>query len=500
MYKVLLVDDEEMIKIGLRSIIDWEKQGFSIVGSADNGLQALEKVQEIQPDVIITDLIMPKMNGIELVKALKEEKYRGLIVVLSNYGDIRYVKEAIRLGVEDYILKVSYSQEEFQELLGRLAEKLSQQVQNKEERVSVEKKASVRNYLLNDEKCIDIRLENYYQLFFIHLPEHICILNDQQYYEVLKRIQIILEEILKNKQQLEVFQKERGILVICFHTAEEPLSEEAIIPEKIKKTLLMYLMLDCTILYSTNIQGSEMLKAAYIEGIEKLAIRFYGNICDKIDNIRMNSVHELLNPIRISNRYRRYVKEHDYGKLQNELQSVVLNFQENHINPIEVKDFLRQVVVAVQLYFDEQYQYEILQGIRSKIKNASYIVQLNDIINDMMEELEKYDVSENQGDIDLLERIKKYIGDNIGNRIGLNDIASSLNFHPNYISNYFKEKTGQTVIHYINSQKMKYAKRLLENENLRIREVSEKVGFEDPLYFSRCFKKYFGYSPSKREK
>lgn len=119
MYRALIVDDEDIIKIGLKTIIDWEQLGFEIVGTAEDGLEAIKKVEELSPDLIITDIIMPRMDGIELMEELKKRGFAGKIIVLSNYGEVDYVKRAMKLGAEDYILKVSYSKEEFAVLLNK---------------------------------------------------------------------------------------------------------------------------------------------------------------------------------------------------------------------------------------------------------------------------------------------------------------------------------------------------------------------------------------------
>lgn len=93
MYRALIVDDEDIIKIGLKTIIDWEQLGFEIVGTAEDGLEAIKKVEELSPDLIITDIIMPRMDGIELMEELKKRGFAGKIIVLSNYGEVDYVKQ-----------------------------------------------------------------------------------------------------------------------------------------------------------------------------------------------------------------------------------------------------------------------------------------------------------------------------------------------------------------------------------------------------------------------
>lgn len=144
MYRALIVDDEDIIKIGLKTIIDWEQLGFEIVGTAEDGLEAIKKVEELSPDLIITDIIMPRMDGIELMEELKKRGFAGKIIVLSNYGEVDYVKRAMKLGAEDYILKVSYSKEEFAVLLKKMAALLGESGKGRaEDRDDIRTKASL---------------------------------------------------------------------------------------------------------------------------------------------------------------------------------------------------------------------------------------------------------------------------------------------------------------------------------------------------------------------
>lgn len=124
MYQVLIVDDEPIVKIALRSMIDWESLGFHICATASNGEEALEMAERFHPDLVICDLKMPVMDGIDLIKAAKDKKMDCEFLVISNYEDFNYVRTALVLGASDYILKVSISPEELTSQLQKVKTKL----------------------------------------------------------------------------------------------------------------------------------------------------------------------------------------------------------------------------------------------------------------------------------------------------------------------------------------------------------------------------------------
>ena len=117
MYSVLIVDDEKISRVAFRNMLDWAASGFDLVGTASDGIEALSMIERFEPDIVITDLVMPRMNGIELIKKLKKMEYDGKIIVISNYQEFELVREALKLGAMDYLLKTEIKKEKLSDLL-----------------------------------------------------------------------------------------------------------------------------------------------------------------------------------------------------------------------------------------------------------------------------------------------------------------------------------------------------------------------------------------------
>ncbi len=124
MISVLIVDDEQFVRVALRTLYDWEGNGFQIVDTAADGADALEKIREHRPDVVVTDIFMPNMDGIQLLERIKNDHSGCVTLVLSNAGDLSYVKTALKMGAEDYYLKVDYEQEEFHRVMSRIKDEV----------------------------------------------------------------------------------------------------------------------------------------------------------------------------------------------------------------------------------------------------------------------------------------------------------------------------------------------------------------------------------------
>lgn len=150
MLKVLIVDDEILIRVGVKSCLDWEENGFEVVGLAEDGIKALNLIAEAAPDIILTDIKMPNMDGLELIKVLRRDYPQIKVIVLSCYNELDYVKQAMKLGAEDYLLKLSVQPETLLEIMNRMKTTIKQQREEELKTIQAEKTISLNRQILKD--------------------------------------------------------------------------------------------------------------------------------------------------------------------------------------------------------------------------------------------------------------------------------------------------------------------------------------------------------------
>ena len=134
MIKVLIIDDEPLVRMGMNSIIAWEEHGHKIVGEAGNGVQGLEKIREYRPDLVLIDIMMPQMDGLTVIEESRKEGFAGKFIILSCVSEIEYLQKAIRLGVSSYVLKSSVNPQEILETVEEAAAEIKKEKREKKEK------------------------------------------------------------------------------------------------------------------------------------------------------------------------------------------------------------------------------------------------------------------------------------------------------------------------------------------------------------------------------
>lgn len=530
MYKVFLVEDEIVLREGIKNNIRWEEEGFTIVGDESDGELAFPMIIREQPDILITDIRMPFMDGLELSKLLKKEMPQLKIIIISGYSDFGYAQKAIDIGVSEYLLKPITS------------EKLLASVKNAASTIEKERK----------ERQL---LEQYHSLIYQKQDE-----KRKDFFEALVSGKLSLSQILEQGEELGINMVASAFCVMLFEfRAQEDMhvySNEIVQCEaRMTQELKNYPNVR---VFDRGMDGWAFILLGDNEEQIKTLIH---TLCDLLIQISGGKVHYFGGIGQIISRVRdlqqsylgakkafslRYFKNGDQFLSYND----VWDIKEQISNRISVSDLnlekldrtlleeflkrgtLQDVDEFVNSYFDGLgssvmssalfRQYIVMDGysvIIKFLKELKYSKEMidslkltNDIIKEhsslddccrfyksiLKEAIELRNKSSQKRYAGLIEKAKEYINLNYAmSDLTLDKVASRVNISPNYFSSLFNQETGMTFIEYLTDIRMEKAKEYLRCSGRKITEIGYLVGYQDSHYFSYIFKKTQNCTPSE---
>lgn len=528
MVKVFLVEDEFIVREGIKNNIDWSKFGYEFCGEASDGELAFPMIQKLKPDIVITDIRMPFMDGLELSKLIKKELPETEIIILSGHEEFEYAKEAIRIGVAEYLLKPINGDDllkQVDEVALKIVEKRKeseikrQYIQEMEENILNEKKVFFQHLVSGSKSLselldmagklgIDLSAMWYnVMLFKMQSQHHAYNEYSNSLIEIEKRInQINTKDVLifdrnlegkallfkaDSRETLENLQNEYIMhmkeifaeydYIHYFGGIGEPVNRLSELPDSFERAgrafAHRYLMKESFILNSKDLEQEvyfekENFNISDVDTrqIDRRKIKGFLKLGELEESIYF--VEEFFNDLGSnamkSNMFRQYIIMDAY---------------------FCVIDFL----VELKIPKEEIEQPDIASGVfQSEESSVEYVVQ---IIKKAIELRDKASV--NRYD-DVLNEVMTYIQDNYADEdISLNLLASHVNFSPNHLSMIFSQQTGQTFIKYLTDYRMNKAKELLRCTGKRSSVISMEVGYKDPHYFSYLFKKTQGMTPTQ---
>lgn len=529
LYKILIVDDEEEIRLGVIKKINWEKYGFKVVGDAQNGVDALEKVNNLQPDIVMTDIRMPFMDGLELGEKIQEIMPSTKIVIFSGCDDFEYAQKAIRINVSEYVLKPINS-ENLIEILKKLKCKLDEEYDEKRnievlQKYYIESMPIMREQFLTaaiEGKIGDINLEeqlnrlgikfkfNFFAVGVINLDFNTNNTIFKDNYSLLPiSAQKILQDIIKNICDFTSFLYLDNVIVIGNLKGEDELkyfinglnevcrSFKKIVSgtmviglgrlyECFSKIDLSYKDAKSALEYKV-ILGTE--KVIYIEDVEpdtSRSLDFNENLERKfVDAIKVGSSTDINNVL---------------DELFNIKSKGVLPINEYRIYGIEVLTSLIKTI--------KSYNLNISDIIGENFNDYLYLDSLNSIIeikewfkeraNKANEAIKNERINSSKI---LVDKAKKYIKKNFGDyELSVDKMCLVLHLSPAYFSTIFKKETGVSFINYLTDIRMEEAIRLLNTTDSKTSIIGQEVGYLEPNYFSYVFKKKIGVSPTRYRK
>lgn len=528
MYKLFLVDDEVELIDGVKTLIDWKSNDIELCGEADNGITALEKIIMLLPDIIIMDIKMPKMDGLELLHEISKHNLKVKCIILSGYDDFSYAQKAIELKAANYLLKPCRPSEileavlkaktvieeelsiekllrsyklQLQENLPVLKEKLLRELINgtcKDYSKAINKMELYDIKLLNKEQLVSIiKIDSANSLYKTYCADDI---------EAIKiGISNMALHIFSNLTNCEIFQNDEDILIV-YSIDSKYISIDQIVTllKDLKEKVKTSFDISVTIgvgntshsieeLWKSFKEASAAVDSKFFLGDDKVIL--FDDICLSLvdsNTYPLNEELAIINCLRTGNRL--LLKEktaafygfiHKFGtpsKRYVQWASIAL-LGSFHKFCIEAN------VDISSISNDSLTLFESIQTCETSCEVEKKVLS---ILNEMFNKIEE---KENKNL--LIKSAIDYIKENYSKDISLEVIAKQIYITPGYLSQLFKQSTGVNFLEFLNKHRIQKAKELLKNKFIKNYEIAGLVGYSNEKYFSQMFKRYTGLTPTQ---
>lgn len=522
MYKVLIVDDEPFILEGLKSLINWEEYGLEIAAQALNGIEAVDVLESLSINILITDIKMPKMNGLELIKYVKNKSLNIKCIVLSGYDDFEFVKEAAKLGIENYLLKPVDINELIPTLMNSIKniENEFNKISTMEQGISILRDNILLRWVTNDinenellQKAPLLNIDLIKRGFVVSIVKIIqSVSSDSTVIQDTNLLRSsvcnICRHITSKNASTEIFYDSNGYIVLLFsnvNSGKDNLAFDDILGSCIS-AIQINLNAKVFIAVGDFVSEYQNVHHSYIHANELLdyslilnpnRIIFYDeNKLKAVENkqrrfhIDSNALHVLL------------ATKNKPGCLEL-IEDIYSQVNENgSLTPTSIQN------ITIELLFN------IISTVKSLNSNADilfdkfkdpFINVLN--LKTLIEIIEwqksfvcaaiDFLCSEDERLSPIIKKVLNYVESNYNQDLNLKIISSKFNINPIYLGQLFIKEIGEPFTNYINKIRVEKAKHLLLHTNLKAIEISEEVGYVNPNYFYTIFKKITGLSPSE---
>lgn len=486
MYTVFIVDDESKVINGLIKRIQWDRLDACVIGYAQNGKEAEEKILELKPNIVITDIFMPGQTGLQLMENLKS-KCDAVYIIFSAYSEFEYAREAMQMDVVDYLIKpmnISEIEETIKKASQRYRYQKASHIQNEEE-------YQLQNILNGNEITTENNILYQYESFFVIQLKLTNISASVDPLAAKVRTWTVMEGqvfLLKGKNRLTLVIAQKDAYMISnarkkiIHNLEQLHSE-------FENSFFWGLgcIVDSPMMLPKSLLAAEEMQEYCAFSLSQITENSKSSMLSTSVSDQIKDAENLLLIVE------------ETTEVQNILQQIKENIQLQSNSAGIIKAQTIDFVYSLRKQFEMSYEdisvafTDWNSQIICPLLSSPNLDYMFDIICNFIFQLREYSASHHDGYSQrYIARIKQYILDNLSYNINLNDLATEINRNPSYISYIFKHETGQNLFDFITQERMKRAKHLLKNTDLKILDVARECGYEDQSYFSQVFKKYTG--------
>jgi two-component system response regulator YesN len=531
MYRLVIVDDEPTVRHGLSNYFDWKQYGIEVVDEADDGDVALDVIDRMKPDIVLTDVRMPNMDGILLSHEIKARYPATKIIFVSGHDDADYLKSALKVNAVDYIFK-PINMQELSAVVERVVADLHNAEQARKHIVDMQVKLTQSMPLLREKFLMSIirdgiahpaRLQDRLDFLGLELPMEAdywtIVVNIDDSAEVVstrteRDQQLLSYSVLNIVQELigqfmygYAFENRHGEFVGILRIREEESPEEQLfaLAEEIRDNLQRWLKISVTIGVGERISHLGALPQSYTQAREAADQRWYlgKSRIISIDNLAQDEISQYRFNAAQGERILSVLKVADKEKLLAELGEVFEPLSRNrkesftYCRNVGLQLILPASRLMLELNIPEQelgykddelweqlFKQETILDLRKLVEN--HLVRICDRISEKRSGKPK----------NVIEKVRLVMDQRYAENLQVGDIAKQVFLSPTYLCLLFKQETGETINEYLTKVRIEKAKELLSDPRNKFYEVCYTVGYSDPSYFSKLFKKYTGVTPS----
>lgn len=523
MIRVMIVDDEMLVRTGIKSLIDWNKHEYLLVGDAGNGDEAKKKIKDYLPDIILTDLMMSPVDGFELIRYCKKEFPQIKLVVLSNYNDFENVRKAMKLGASDYLFKLMIKPDELLAVLQEVSKDIKEQRSSEANQVIQKNIDSIKSGILKqlessnsgfaynvkelfNEVPLKVDLEQDYCILRLWIDNFEIVRKKESYSKmdlILFTIQNMIDEILSRAYQVEVFLSKEGEFV-CFlniqseNEKREHMNETCMV---LADYIYRFSGIMVSMALSVRAVGYEALRGVLQETQDIRDVSFLQKRDCVLTGVEWtwDCIPETFSQEKMSG----FMEQGNIREAFQQWRQFFLYLSNNrNTDPMQVKRYLRKFYLLME-YLCQRHQIDTELifdkngvSLEDAINSYDRFEDLQISVYELLDEYDKVYCGIRKGRCRKeVDEAKRYIKSHLQESISLDSMATLVNMSKSRFSHVFKEDTGVTPGEYINEKRMNMAARLLKETDLKISEISDAVGIDNSNYFSTQFRKKFNLSP-----
>ncbi len=517
-YRAFFVEDEIVTREGIRDNVDWQGNGFEFCGEAPDGEIALPLIQLTQPDVLITDIKMPFMDGLELCKIVRERMPWIKIVILSGHDEFEYAQKAINLGVTEYLLK-PVTVQDLHRVLQRIGVQLDRERREQEHLEKLKNQVEENRTALRERLLLNLAMgamssveaiekghalgldlvAGCYLVMVVRIELHNAA-GSFDYHEY-RRAQQALAELLENHLDVFLIKKDAEELVLIMKgSASEYVHERKDLLRQMIQHQAKAKGFGVAIGCGTAKHRIADIYQSFVEALieaQSVGSRDPALLSGNIGKAELLKI----NKSAVENYLRCSVKE-DYADF---FDTFIRPLGEAALKSYLIKNYIVMDIALTAAKFiaelggNMDQVVPVLDNMEATLVEITTVEQFRDRLQEILARALTYRDSQanNQHGL-MIQQVHNYIDQHyMDANLSLNEVASQVNLSPSHFSTVFSQETGQTFKEYLTEARIRRAKELLRSTTLKSFEISYQIGYSDPHYFSYVFHKHTGLSPKE---